>query len=274
MVLPEPSKSRARIHMGLPTLGIQDSGFALGYRFSIAAGQFENRMNKLQPFEFAWLTGTPTAAIGLTSSQAGPQVGDTITVGINELPPVTYTVTSQDVNATFPDMTPQFAAGYSVANNLSQAVLQASSGLFIGSAQPAVNWPQTAIGPGPPNWQVSFLATTGVPVTVTVSTTGATYAYIVQQGTAVKPSNTFADDGVTATGYIPMCDYLESKVAAASDLMKYSVADVVTFRRDEMQARDALYEYWRQKLADIFGIPLFSMPPVGNFGGVNTGLIV
>jgi hypothetical protein len=85
---------------------------------------------------------------------------------------------------------------------------------------------------------------------------------------------TFQDDSVTCTGYLSICDYLEGKIAQASDLMKYSTADVVTFRRDETQARGALYNVWRKRMADFFGIPIYPMAAVGRFGGANTGLVV
>ena len=107
------------------------------------------------------------------------------------------------------------------------------------------------------------------------SSNGGFYGVALNQGTQPRPYYTFTDDNYTANGYIGMCDYLESKTGAASDLSsKYSVADVVTFRRDELSARDDNYHYWRQRLADYLGIPLFPMQPVAGFGGANTGLTI
>ena len=149
------------------------------------------------------------------------------------------------------------------------------SGGYQASAQPAVTYPVTAIGATSPFWQLAVVNNLGNTFTFGLSSTGTLYSFPTSQGNAPRPFYTFTDDGYTATGYIAICDYLESKVGSASDLSaKYSVADVVTFRRDELAARDANYQYWRQRLADFFGIPLYPMQPVGAFGGSGTGLTV
>jgi hypothetical protein len=263
MVLPEQSKMRARIHMGVPVLGVQDSGYAFGYRFSTVTGLFEYRMNNLQPWEASSIIGLPIASAQFSGLAQAGQVITAVVAGIT----TTYTVQSSDVQASAPVE--------AVVQNIAAAINGTTAG-FNASAQPAVSYPVTAVGATSPYWQLAVTSTLGIPfaISITVSS-GTLYAVVTAQGLAPRPFYTFTDDSYTATGYIAICDYLESKVGAASDLSsKYSVADVVTFRRDELAARDQNYQWWRQKLADVFGIPLYPMQPVSGFGGNNTGLVV
>jgi hypothetical protein len=249
--------------MGVPVLGVQDSGFALGYRFTNVMGLLEYRMNNLQPNEYAKITGTPTAA---SAVYGGVQVGNTLSVTINQNSPIVYTVQPSDLLA--PD--PVLSAVQNIANLINQTV----GSQWIASAQPAVTYSPTAVAPGPKTWQLAVIAapTNQEAFTIAVSGTGGLIGYVVLQGALPNPQQTFNDDGMTAVGYLAICDYLESKTAISSDLMKYTQADVVTLRRDELGARDGLYMYWRRRLADVFGIPLYPMQPVANFGGANTGL--
>lgn len=269
MILPENIKSRCRVHMGVPVLGIQNSGFALGYRFTNVMGLFEWRMNNLQPYELASITGNPTASNTVYAAGNGPHVGDTLVITINTSA-VTYTVQSSDFQGTNPDgvVDPM----YTIVNNAAAAVTQQLSSLVVALPQPAVTYPSTFAGAGPMQWQMAYSSTNGQPFTLAVASTGNLLAYPLTQGVSPSPTITFLDDSVTATGYVPICDYLEQNTAQASSLVKFTKADVVNFRQDELAARDQIYEYWRQRLADVFGIPLYSVPPVANFGGVSTGM--
>jgi hypothetical protein len=263
MILLEPDKMRTRIHMGVPVLGVQDSGFALGYRFSNVMGLLERRMNTLQPHEYARLTGTPTAALALSGTAS---VGATISATVGALSAFTYTVTSADMVA--PD--PVLAA----CTNFANAFNAANGTQFIATQQPSVVFPVTTIGAGPAQWQLAFVSTGTSAFAVSTVSSGGIVSYVVMQGALPKPSVTFSDDSLTCVGYLGICDYLEGKTAQASDLSKFSKADVVSFRPDEMQYREAMYKGWRKRLADFFGIPLYPMPSTGTFGGANTGLTI
>jgi len=260
VVLQEFQKMRVRTHMRVPVLGVQDSGFALGYRFPNVMGLLERRMNTLQPNEFAAITGTPTGAVSLLGSVA---LGNTLTVTINGNPQ-TYTVTSGDMSA--PDPV------FSMANNAANQITAANLGA-IATAQPTVTWPATQIGQTPQLWQLAFVSQSQATFTISVSSTGLIVPYVALAGVLPKPNQTFGD-GTQAYGYIGICDYLESATALTSDLIKFSKADVVEFRGNELQLRADLYDYWCEHLAEFLGIPLAPYPPAGNFGGANTGLIV
>lgn len=260
MQLLEPDKMRARIHQGAPVLGVQDSGFALGYRFEQIMGLFEYRMNNIQPWEYTRIVGIPAAAQAVLGTI---QVGSTIGCTVAALSPVVYTVQSADLTA--PDPT------FSAVQNFCNAFNAAHGSSFIASPQPAVVWPQTTVSAGPKQWQIAFVSSTTAAFTIAPTGTNGLLAYVVSQGNTPNPSAAFKEDAVTAVGYLSICDYLEGKIATSSDLMKFSKADVVGFRPDEMDARDNLYQYWRQRLADVWGIPLY---PMGGTGGMATGFSV
>lgn len=262
MELLEPDKSRVRVHMGVPVLGVQDSGFALGYRFANVMGLLEFRMNRLQPHEYARITGTPTAAVAFTGSVVA---GNTITATVGALAAFTYTVTSSDALNADPVLT--------ALTNFSNAFNQANGTQYIAFPQPSVVAPQSLIGASPRQWQLAFVTTGTTAFTVSVTATGSLAPYVALQGVVPKPSMTFKD-GTTATGYLNVCDYLESAIATASDQMKYTRADVVEYRQNQPQARQALYLMWCNKLADYLGIPRKPMQGVGRYGGSGTGLVV
>lgn len=261
MILMEPEKSRVRLHMGVPVLGVQDSGYALGYRMTNVMGLLEYRMNQLQPWEYGHIVGSPVAALSVMGT---PRVGATISATVGALAQYTYTMTSQDMS----NADPVFSACQNFANGFN--ALNGAS--YIAQAQPSVVFPITAIGAGPQQWQICFISTGNAAFTFTTTATSGLVTTIVSQGNAPTPTMTFADDNKTCTGYLQICDYLQAKIANASDLAKYSKADVVEFRQNELGYREAIYKNWRQKLADYLGIPLYPMQPVGRFGGANTGL--
>ncbi len=190
--------------------------------------------------------------------------GGTITISVNNIP-VAYTITSSDAGAADPVL--------SIATNAANLISATLPSLVNASAQPTIVFPITTIGRSPSQWQVTLSSTSGSAFTVAISgSTGNPYAYVSLQGVLPRPSYTFVEDSYTATGYLPILDYLESKVAGSSDLMKFSTADVVDFRRDEMNARSALYYWWKKRLSSVFGVPIKPLPSVGRFGGSGTGL--
>lgn len=262
MILLESDLSRVRIHMGIPVLGVQDSGFALGFRYANVMGLFEWRVKNLQPWEYTHVTGYPAAAVSVMGS---PQVGNTLSATVASLAQYTYTVQASDLTAQDPVLSAltNFCNGFNSLNAAS----------FVASPQPAITFSPTAVSPGPKTWQLAFVSTAMSAFTVAVTSTGLT-AFVTAQGVVPTPTLTFQDDNTTCTGYLAICDYLQAKTATSSDLAKYSKADVVQFRQNELGYREAIYKNWRQKLADYLGIPLYPMQPVGRFGGANTGLVI
>lgn len=277
MIIPEVWKTRLRVHMRIPVLGVQNSGFALGFRFSNIIGLFEYRCNNLQPWEIAGLVGLPTASNMFSGTDIQP--GDTLTVTITpSVAPTTpivtlYTVTPQDMQGQNPYG--QVDPFYTAATNAANAVTANCGGRFTATSQPSVTWPQTTPGVGQSPWQMAYQAQNADDLfALAVAYTGGIYAVVTSQGVRPWPRNTFAEDGVTVSGYIETCNYLESAIMRTSDLIKFPKADVVNIRQDEMEARASLYDYWCERIAEVLGIPLYPLGASSNFGGRNTGLEV
>lgn len=262
-MLQESTKQRIRVHMGVPVLGVQNSGFSLGYRFTNVMGLLEYRMINMQPFEEASITGVP-AAMAMVGPGT-PVAGDTLTLTVNALAPITYTVTSQDVLSTDPlgTVSQNFANQINANSTLNSTVVATFA---PSKTQPAFNTVA-------PNATLILQALSATVFTISCSFSGHTNFVAYMQGTLPAPYSTFQEDGLTLHGYVPICDYLQGKTASASDLLKFAQADVTKFRPDELGARAAVYKYWCKQLAQFLGIPLNPMPPVGNFGGGNTGLV-
>lgn len=263
--------------MRIPVLGVQSSGFSLGFRFSNIIGLFEYRCNNLQPWEIAGLVGLPTASnmFAGTNIQPGDTLTVTITPGVVPTVPIvtTYTVTSQDMQGVNPYG--QVDPFYTAATNAANAVTANCLGRFIATSQPTVVWPQNAPGVGQSQWQMAYQAQIPDDIfSVAVAFSGGIYAVTTSQGTRPYPRNTFAEDGVSVSGYIDICNYLESAIARTSDIIKFSKADVVDIRQDEMEARASLYDFWCERIAEVLGIPLYPLSASSNFGGRNTGLEV
>ena len=266
-MLQDYTKTRIRVHMGVPVLGLQNSGFALGYRFENQIGLLEYRMTNLQPYEEISITGVPAASAAVYGQIT---LGDVLNMQItpSDRPPIliSYTVQPSDLVA------PQGPMA-AVAQNFANAIMQTPSGAsFVQAAySPGVTQPYpTAI---PPNASVILQGIFPVPFTITTYVQGYTTFQPTLQGVLPAPSVTFKEDAVTIYGYVPIADYLQGKLFSSSDLMKFTKADVVNFRHDELGARRAVYDEARQQLAEFLGIPLFPVPPVDNSGGANvTGL--
>jgi len=248
--------------MGIPVVGLPATGSVLGWRYNQLVGQLEYRMNNLQPIEEAQLTGNPTAVVQVTGN---PVIGDVVTAVINGAP-VSYTVQASDLAAPIPLQ--------SIAQNWANAITTAGLGYLGNYGIP----PKTTPGGGNYFYTGTLILTptNGQPFTIATQNVGQTVPYVVQQGVAIPPSIVFAETGTLVNGYLGICDYLESRIALASDLVKYQKADVVNFRMNELAERDNIYTAWRQRLADFLGIPLYPMgaPPRSGGWGVNTGAIV
>jgi hypothetical protein len=262
-MLSDAQKNRIRVHMGVPVLGVEDSGFALGYRFTDEVGLLEFRMNRLQPYEEVGLTGLQIGQVQFVIQAGPPLVGTIVTMTVTPAAApstpivVPYTVKSSDIDL------PTLMRSLSNTWNMAGTTYVAAPGPATVPSVPSGVLPQV---------QEFTLAATiagNFAITCAVSGTPNFFPAISLQGMTAAPSFTSLESGVTAVGYIAICDYMESAVAQTSDLLKYSTADVVRFNPHEGPRRAGLYGYWRKRLADILGIPLY---PVGQYGGVSTGL--
>lgn len=248
-MLSEITKSRIRVHMGVPVLGVQNSGFAQGYRYMQEAGLLEYRMNNLQPVEEAQLTGWPIANIQITGK---PTLGDRLAFTVNSLASVPYVVQASDLSNA--DILGSIAANASAAINAQYLGTPVAS-TYVPSLKtpyPTASTPWAAIilqGISP----ASFF--------VTVAATGNTTPIVTVNGASIPPSYTFTDDGETVNGYVPILDYLEGVVARPSDLAKFAKADVVDFRANEIGYRRAIYREWQGMLSKFLGIRLDAVSP-------------
>ncbi len=252
-MLSELLKSRVRMHLGIPALGLPQTGSMLGWRYNNEVGTLEYRMINLQPLEEAQVTGLPTAVVQITGN---PQVGDRLTVTIGANAPISYTVTSADLAAQIPLQ--------SISQNMAAAITLANQGYLGDYGIP----PQTTPEGGLYFWTgtLVIVPTPANPAsfTVAVTTTGNTIPYIASQGAPVPPLVTFQETGATVYGYVGICDYLESRIALAADLVKYRSATGaggggVAMRMNELAERKNIYNEWCQRLADFFGISRYPM---------------
>jgi hypothetical protein len=223
-------------------------------------------MSNLQPFEESEITGIPSAALAVMGK---PLVGDTVTLIANALSPIVYAVTLADVAAPDPlgSVASHFAAQIAASSIYAQ--------LVIPSYAPALQNPYP--GAAAPNATLILQALTATAFTVAASFSGQTQFVPIQQGTLPSPSTTFNEYGtmpLPLNGYVPICDYLEGKLATPSDLSKFTAVKNVIFRQDELQIRKAVYSTWRKRLAEFLGVPLFPVPAVGRAGGNGTGLTI
>lgn len=266
-MLSEVTKSRIRMHLGIPAAGIPQTGSMLGWRYNNQVGTLEYRMINLQPLEEAQVTGIPSAIVQITGT---PRAGDTISVTIGSGSPIVYTVTDQDLDADIPLQ--------SIAQNLALAIIAANQGYLADYAIPSQTKPY-----GPLAFTGSVIITplpsSPTAFTIAVSNEGGTIAYVAQQGVQLPPSVTFTETGTTVYGYVAICDYLESRIANAADLVKYQQTKGasgagVAMRMNELAERQNIYNNWCQKLADFFGISRYPMGrPAAPGSGAFTGSV-
>lgn len=247
-MLDEFTKIRIRTHLGVPVQGINVSGAALGYRFfeGSQVGLLEFRMNNLQPYEEATVTGFPIASI----SVAGRMVtGDAATITVNGTP-ITYTVLLADQA---PVLT---STQTNVAASMAVAITNTVSGVTAAANPPITN---VAQGIFPSYATLIVRSLTSSALTVAASSTSSVAVHVVQQGAPIPMAYANQDTGTTYYGYVPILDYLQSQTLQADSFAAFDKADVVTFTRSELGKRVQLYDYWRQMLADYFGVPIDPM---------------
>jgi hypothetical protein len=252
-MLSEVSKSRIRMHLGVPAAGLPQTGSQLGWRYNNQVGALEYRMINLQPIEEAQLTGYPAALIQIAGQ---PQQGDTVTVTIGSGSPIIYTVTSADVAAAIPLQ--------SISQNLAKAITLANQGYLGDYGIPPQTKPTQTFGSYQGIVLIQPVPPANAAFSIAVVGTGNTLPYVAQQGVQTPPSVAFAETGITVYGYVAICDYLESRIANSADLVKYATATGaggagINLRMNELAERRNIYDEWCDKLADFFGIQRFPM---------------
>lgn len=270
-MLSEAEKSDIRRHLNYPMIGMYRQspvGGTLaplnnGMRWFNSWGQIEYRMSNMLPNEEARVTGKPYGSIGF--SQSNPleylipiDPGSTFTISLTSTlfssNPVheTYTVTATDTFLT-------------ICGNVSQQF--ALNGVFASAGFIALN----DFGSGPyglPNNAnqlvtfplVSFLSPlNGGTFSIAVSGTGSTIPQIMQQGLALNPTLTsnLTFPATKIYGYVPILNYLEDQLAGSvSDNLSVLKGNNATLRTSEMKDRQKLYNFYRNRLALFFGVPI------------------
>lgn len=257
------TKDRIRYHLDVPVAGMLDNQMALGLRWYTYVSLLEYRMNNLQAHEEADLTG---ASIGSVRIQGNPAAGDTITLAVGGAS-VTYTVTSADIAAQTP---PNMTTFYSIALNIAAEFTRLNSG-YTASGGPAIfrNAPDAL----PTYGEVIISSPTSAAFTITVSSTGGTYAFVSSQGTVPAFQFTFTSaDGTTQVpvyGLVPILDYLDMQILQAMDNYSFTEAGIVKFRQDETQIRELLYQRYKARLSSMMGVPIAPMGNPNDGGGLS-----
>jgi hypothetical protein len=260
MALTLQTKVAIRRHLGYPLAGLQRISPAGGtlasannaYRFFESYGQLEYRMNQLAPAEEAVLTGSPYGAIGFNNANTPIDAGSVITVTLSSPQfsnnPVILTYTVQPTDdllsicgqiANLAALNPVFSsAGYYAINDY-------GTGAF---SQQLVPFPIT-----------SFIAPANTSsFSIAVSGSGNTVPQIVADG-QLQPPFLFIDVTIPPEkvyGYVPILDVLESFYGSSVQNMSTSKAREWTRNAWELKEKKALYNMWRQRLAQYMGISL------------------
>lgn len=242
-------KTDIRRHLGVPAAGYPTAGVTGGIRTVQSVGQLENYMNSLQLQEECILTGYPYAIVQVSGV---PQVGNTVTITVNNTS-VTYTVTLADFGPTnsplyYGPIPPLQSVGFKVAAAINAANL---GPLAAGGSNYAATPPVTL----PDVTQVSLTAQTTF--TVTASAVGLGTVVVANGSTFPNPQIAVTNpDGTQTTvyGYVPICNFLESQVLQPNLSLRYEVADVVKFRRDEVAARLQAYRWGCQQLGNFLSV--------------------
>lgn len=251
-----------RRHMGVPVAGLPNSDYTMSVRtydpeepYFAQVGLLENRMLNLAPAEEATLTGHPMASLVLSGTPlTGATISITATIGATPQVIGSYTATGGDLAAV--DVLYRLSQGISSAINVANNAFSASVGPHnLGT--PVV----------PAQGSLIIIGLTSLPFTLTLSATGVG-AYVADQGVMPDPSVAFTKPAITLYGYLPILNFLEGRTAKASEFAAFKKADVIEFDSDEILNRVKLYNYYRGRLSDYFGIKL---NPLGSPRGVGAG---
>ena len=268
-MLTQAQKIAVRRHLGVPFAGTAQAGRLFGWRFQMHVEDLEYRMNNMQPPEEVLLTG---ASLGSYRIDGVPSVGDRLTptltdsTGTNFSP--IYTVQPSDISAPI-NGSRAFQVALGLALSFNSAAASGAPGYQAVAVQPADLFTAPAsyasamftsyfaelliVGPG----SNAF--------TLASARTGTTNFVPDSQGV---PSPVVATiNNVTVYGYLALCDSLAMQMAGANLSLRYEVADVVTFRKDEIRARRAQYAEYCTQLSRLMGGKEY----VRKFGGGGSG---
>ena len=269
MALTLAQQSNLRRHLDMPVGGralISTASGTLangnaGYRYLDQWGQLEWRMNNLNADEEARLLGQPCGLVSLT--------GSPVTAGIvfqlqfsggGLVSPVTISYTSSSSDN-------QLSVCSAISNAVNQNATLIAAG-FVAFNQYTFQ-PLVAVIPLP---QMGFEnITLGVTsFTLTVLSNTNPQLVVNLQGQLLAPSAPVSDLTNPTTviwGYLPIADWLEGAVPGATRNLDTSKADTWFTRIDEVDAREDLYERWKQRMGDfLFGKGAWTGPS-GKPGG-------
>lgn len=265
-------KVAVRRHMGVPFAGTAQAGRLYGWRFTWYQEDLEYRMNNMQPPEEQLLTGVSLGSYRIAGTF---KVNDPITFTVTD--PVagpqvfTYHVQASDFALPANVVNPTDASPlYSIAQNAAIAAntaLQALGYDGIG-VMPSDNFSPAFLSPYFAQLIIQGPATSLF--TLAVSTTSASGQVIVDQQATTSPvTQTFTDPtgAYQKFGWIQVCDYLAMGMGLMNLSLWLTKADVVSFRRDELRARRALYKEYCVQLEMALGGTEY----VKKFGGGSSG---
>ncbi len=249
-ILSNLQKTDIRRHLGIPAAGYPTAGVVGGIRSVQSVGQLENMMaGNLQLQEECVLTGYPYAIVQIAGNV---QIGNTVTITVNNNP-VTYTVTLADFGPSnsplyYGPIPPLQSVGFKTAAAINAANLGplAAGGANYGSSPPVTL---------PDHTEIALTAPTTF--TVTASAVGLGTVVVANGSTYPNPQIAVTNpDGTQNTiyGWIQICNALEAQVVQPNLSLRYEVADVVKFRRDEVAARLQAYRWACQSMGNFLSV--------------------
>jgi hypothetical protein len=254
MALSAQQKVSIRDHLCVPFAGVPQSTYTAGLRTILTVGQLEMYLNVLQVEEECRLTGYPFGVLRIFGNVSA---GQTVTATINGTP-VTYDVQASDALSPTPLLA--VAGGLANAINISTVGVQSATGsITSGDVAPAALpvFGQVTLT-NPTLFTLTAGATGGLNCIVDPSGNGQTY----------PQPNTALLSGVPALyGYIAICDYMLARIAQADAFLSFDTADVVKFRKYEIEKRTQLYDFWRKKM----GVALSVGPNPAGTEGMGSG---
>lgn len=253
-MLLESEKIAIRRHLNIGFAGLPGLSQTTGLRAVTRAGELELYMSAMSPGEETVLIGAP---FGETLIFGPRFAGDTYTYTFNAGTPVTYTVSTMDTLAAWPQQT--------IASNIATTINTASTGV-IAAAQypPARSAPVPSFGGYPQAAEMYFQAVNRQPFAMTVTGPGI---QIAATGTSVPFPQLSVDPGTGVpqiiAGVLPICNYLESSFLGTDARLAFNLAGATTtgqvvFNRGELRQRNWLYVRQVRQMSVLLGYTLGS----------------
>ena len=272
-MLSDFQRTNVRRHMGYPVVGMpfqspvggasMAHGFP-GFRYFEISSTLEFRLQYMMPFEESFITGFAAGLVSVRRTDGqdprspfAAGVAASLVITQAPAPPVTVTVITAEGDDSFA-LAINLANAAAADPTLAAAGITATAPLNGGG-----NWPANTT-PIP-----SLQITAPLSFTVASSAVAPAMAYAEPASGSLPPLQVVIDE-VTYYGYLQILDVLQGRVATASENLDTLKADVWTARPDEMEAREALYQNWRLKLARYLDVPLWDKtgyPAVNRFHG-------